>query len=94
MPCREKREAEEETKTLELPYYYAPTIYNHHVAHPYALSAPLAYHAPIAAPVTYTVPEPVVKEIEVPTPTYKHVVEKVPLQPLCQNHLGLAVPCA
>ena len=41
--------------------------------------------------VTYA--KPVVQEIEVPTPVYKQVVEKVPLAPLCQNHLGYAVPC-
>ena len=40
-----------------------------------------------------TVAEPKVHEIEVPTITYKHVVEKVPIQPACQNHLGFAVPC-
>merc|ERR1711934_442803 len=28
-----------------------------------------------------------------PHVTYAKPVEKIPLQPLCQNHLGLAVPC-
>ena len=95
VPCRERRDADEEEapKALEVPYYYAPSVYGAPLAHPY--HAPLAYHHIAApAPVTYTIPEPVVKEIEVPTPVYKHVVEKVPLKPLCQNHLGLAVPCA
>lgn len=41
--------------------------------------------------VTYA--QPKVHEIEVPTAVYKHVVEKVPIAPLCQNHRGLAVPC-
>jgi len=51
------------------------------------------YNDNIEAPVV-TYAEPKVQEIEVPTPVYKNVVEKVPLQPLCQNHLGFAVPCA
>merc|ERR1712010_158644 len=54
-----------------------------------AATLPLAYAA--YPHVTYA--KPVVQEIEVPTPVYKQVVEKVPLAPLCQNHLGLAVPC-
>merc|ERR1712213_278943 len=81
VPCaqRKRREAEETAEEA------AP-------AAPVAYSAPLAYHH-VAAPVTYTIPEPEVKEIEVPTPVYKHVVEKVPLTPACQNHLGFPVPC-
>merc|ERR1712141_840943 len=47
------------------------------LAHPYA-------YAP-------TVLEPKVVEIEVPTPVYKEVVEKVPIAPACQNHLGFPV---
>merc|ERR1712203_660616 len=54
-----------------------------------AATLPLGYAA--YPHVTYA--KPVVQEVEVPTPVYKNVVEKVPLQPLCQNHLGLAVPC-
>lgn len=83
VPCREKREADEEeaaapAATVQLPYYYA--------GYPYGL------HYPAAPVVTYAAPK--VHEIEVPTPVLKHTVEKIPLQPLCQNHLGLAVPCA
>merc|ERR1712026_9028 len=88
---------------LEVPYYYggypavygaAPLVHSAPLVHtaPVAYSAPLAYHH-VVAPVTYTIPEPEVKEIEVPTPVYKHVVEKVPLTPACQNHLGFPVPC-
>merc|ERR1712099_148836 len=92
VPCRAKRSADEaaaeETPVkVEAPYYYAPTIYGAPAV------APLTYTHHVAAPVAHTV-EPKVHEIEVPTPVYKNVVEKVPLQPLCQNHLGLAVPCA
>merc|ERR1712109_43821 len=92
VPCRARRDADEEAeapKAVEVPYYYAPSVYGAHLAHP------LAYHHLAApAPVTYTIPEPIVKEIEYETPVYKQVVEKVPLKPLCQNHLGFAVPCA
>merc|ERR1712026_209434 len=100
VPCaqRKRREAEETAEEaapaapkLEVPYYYGgyPAVYG---AAPLVHSAPLAHHH-VAAPVTYTIPEPEVKEIEVPTPVYKHVVEKVPLTPACQNHLGFPVPC-
>merc|ERR1712204_104506 len=54
-----------------------------------AATVPLAYAG--YPHVTYA--KPVVQEIEVPTPVYKQVIEKVPLAPLCQNHLGYAVPC-
>merc|ERR1712088_346119 len=59
-----------------------------------AATVPLTYGLPygFAAP-KVTVPEPIVKEIPVNTPVYKQVVEKVPIQPACQNHLGFAVPC-
>merc|ERR1711976_118533 len=65
VPCRARREADEEAAEeaaapLELPYYYAPGVYGAPVAH----HAPLAYHHPVQ----YPIPEPVVKEIEVPTP--------------------------
>merc|ERR1711936_1163758 len=93
VPCfiageaRKKRDAEEAAAVVPaatLPLAYAGYPYAGHLGYPYA------HH--VAYPhVTYA--KPVVQEIEVPTPVYKQVVEKVPLQPLCQNHLGLAVPC-
>merc|ERR1711978_705640 len=62
VPCRARRDADEEAeapKAVEVPYYYAPSVYGAHLAHP------LAYHHLAApAPVTYTIPEPIVKEIE------------------------------
>ena len=71
-----------------LPYYYS-NAYN---------TVPLTY---AAQPLTYTYPavtykaiEPKIQEIEVPTPKFKTVVEKVPIQPACQNMYGFAVPCA
>merc|ERR1712153_63619 len=92
VPCfqegeaRKKRAAEEvaaATPAATVPLAYA--------GYPYAAGLPYA-HAGYAYPhVTYA--KPVVQEIEVPTPVYKQVVEKVPLAPLCQNHLGYAVPC-
>merc|ERR1739838_559325 len=102
VPCfqageaRKRRSAEEvaaATSAATLPlayagYPYAAGLPYAHAGLPYA-HAGLGY---VAYPhVTYA--KPVVQEIEVPTPIYKNVVEKVPLQPLCQNHLGLAVPC-
>merc|ERR1739848_662083 len=94
VPCfqageaRKRRSAEEvaaATPAATLPLAYAGYPY---AGLPYA-HAGLGYAA--YPHVTYA--KPVVQEIEVPTPVYKNVVEKVPLQPLCQNHLGLAVPC-
>merc|ERR1711990_865418 len=92
VPCfqageaRKRRSAEEvaaATPAATLPLAYA--------GYPYAAGLPYA-HAGLPYPhATYA--KPVVQEVEVPTPVYKSVVEKVPLQPLCQNHLGLAVPC-
>merc|ERR1712183_452900 len=95
VPCfqageaRKRRSAEEvaaATPAATLPLAYA--------GYPYAAGLPYA-HAGLgyAAYPHVTYAKPVVQEIEVPTPVYKQVVEKVPLQPLCQNHLGLAVPC-
>merc|ERR1711935_509629 len=94
VPCfqggeaRKKRAAEEvaaATPAATVPLAYA--------SYPYAAGLPYAHsglpyaHAGYAYPhVTYA--KPVVQEIEVPTPVYKQVVEKVPLAPLCQNHLG------
>merc|ERR1711997_192960 len=95
VPCfqageaRKRRSAEEvaaATPAATLPLAYA--------GYPYAAGLPYA-HAGLgyAAYPHVTYAKPVVQEIEVPTPVYKNVLEKVPLQPLCQNHLGLAVPC-
>merc|ERR1712025_824044 len=49
--------------------------------------------APYYAAPKVTIPEPIVKEIPVQTPVYKQVVEKVLIQPICQNGAGFAVPC-
>merc|ERR1739848_200062 len=61
-----------------------------------AATVPLAT-APFAAPYfaapKVTVPEPIVKEIPYNVHVPKHVVEKVPVQPVCQNGAGLLVPC-
>merc|ERR1712212_369487 len=58
-----------------------------------AATVPLAAPAPYFAAPKVTIPDPIVKEIPVNTPVYKQVVEKVPIQPACQNGLGFAVPC-
>merc|ERR1711910_308189 len=76
----------------------APYWNNYYGGYPYAHAgyAHAGYaHAGYAHPYAYapTVLEPKVVEIEVPTPVYKEVVEKVPLAPACQNHLGFPVPC-
>merc|ERR1712079_692489 len=94
VPCflpgeaRKKRSADEETPAATVPlvaphFYggYGAYLYAHHLAAPY-----------FAAP-KVTIPDPIVKEIPVNTPVYKQVVEKVPIQPACQNGLGFAVPC-
>merc|ERR1712154_557713 len=91
VPCfqageaRKRRDAEEAAAVVP-----AATLPLAYAGFPGHLGYPYAHH--VAYPhVTYA--KPVVQEIEVPTPVYKQVVEKVPLQPLCQNHLGLAVRC-
>merc|ERR1711997_661748 len=89
VPCflpgeaRKKRSADEETPAATVPLV-APHFYG---GYPYAAPAPY-----FAAP-KVTIPDPIVKEIPVNTPVYKQVVEKVPIQPACQNGLGFAVPC-
>merc|ERR1712194_227510 len=87
VPCFQEGAAATPAATVPLAY----------AGYPYAAGLPYAHaglgyaHAGYAYPhVTYA--KPVVQEIEVPTPVYKQVVEKVPLAPLCQNHLGYAVP--
>merc|ERR1711884_786214 len=86
VPCflpgeaRRKRSADE-TPAATVPLTYG-LPYGAYGAYPYGFAA-----------TKVTVPEPIVKEIPVNTPVYKQVVEKVPIQPACQNHLGFAVPC-
>merc|ERR1711963_868968 len=88
VPCFQEGEARKRRDAEEAAATPAATVPLAYAAHPYA-------HAglPYAAYPHVTYAKPVVQEIEVPTPVYKNVVEKVPLAPLCQNHLGLAVPC-
>merc|ERR1711997_830108 len=89
VPCflpgeaRKKRSADE-TPAATVPLAAAPYFYG---GYPYAAPAPY-----FAAP-KVTIPAPIVKEIPVNPPVYKQVVEKVPIQPACQNGLGFAVPC-
>merc|ERR1712154_438689 len=83
VPCLQEGEARKRRDAEEAAATPAATVPLAYAAHPYAYAG--------YPHVTYA--KPVVQEIEVPTPVYKNVVEKVPLAPLCQNHLGLAVPC-
>merc|ERR1712213_259985 len=89
VPCFQEGEARKRRDAEEAAATPAATIPLAYAAHPSYAHAGLPYAA--YPHVTYA--KPVVQEIEVPTPVYKNVVEKVPLAPLCQNHLGLAVPC-
>ena len=75
-----------------LPYFYNNAYAGVPLTYAATNVAPLTYAAP--APVVYKAVEPKVVEIEVPTPKFKSVVEKVPVQPLCQNMYGFPVPCA
>jgi hypothetical protein len=96
-PAAEEAKVEEAAPAapaLPLAPYYYTNAYAPFVAGAYAYSHPLTYTYPYAAPIAYKAIEPKVQEIEVPTPKFKTVVEKIPIQPLCQNHLGFAVPCA
>merc|ERR1712088_179935 len=93
VPCflpgeaRKKRSADE-TPAATVPLAAAP------LAAPYFYGGyPYAAPAPYFAAPKVTIPDPIVKEIPVNTPVYKQVVEKVPIQPACQNGLGFAVPC-
>merc|ERR1712238_28183 len=74
-------------------YPYAAGLPYAHAGLPYAHAGLPYAHAGYAGYPHVTYAKPVVQEIEVPTPVYKQVIEKVPLAPLCQNHLGYAVPC-
>ena len=102
-PAAEEAAPAEEAKVEEVapvvaaaplaPYYYT-NLYNPIVtgaAYAYAHHHPLTYSYPY---VQYQALEPKVHEIEVPTPKFKTVVEKVPIQPACQNMYGFPVPCA
>ena len=78
VPCARRKRDAEEVA--------APAVLPYHFGYPYHYG----YHGyPVVKPL-----EPKIVEIPVKTPVYKHVVEEVPLGPACQNHLGLAVPCA
>merc|ERR1739847_156101 len=94
VPCflpgeaRKKRSADE-TPAATLPLAAAPLV----APHFYGGYGAYPYGAPYYAAPKVTVPDPIIKEIPVNTPVYKQVVEKVPIQPACQNGLGFAVPC-
>merc|ERR1712014_205700 len=84
VPCKTKREAE---------HHVIPTVYTHQV-----LAHPTVYkHVAVQQPTVYKYNTKVlpgkVHEVEVPTPQLKHVVEKVPVKPLCTNNFGAPVPC-
>merc|ERR1712066_988309 len=79
VPCKTKREADHHIPTV---YTHVPQVYTHPVVH-----QPTVYKYN-----TKVVPDKV-HEVEVPTPQLKHVVEKVPIKPLCTNNFGAPVPC-
>merc|ERR1712038_1377107 len=99
VPCKTKREADHHVPTVyTVPQVYAhPVVYNahHQVAH---VAQPTVYkHVAVQQPTVYKYNTKVlpgkVHEVEVPTPQLKHVVEKVPVKPLCTNNFGAPVPC-
>ena len=59
-----------------------PTVYKH-----------LAVQQPTVYKYNTKVLPGKVHEVEVSTPQLKHVVEKVPVKPLCTNNFGAPVPC-
>merc|ERR1712241_1143039 len=86
VPCKTKREADHhDVPTV----YQVPQVYTH----------PVVYnaHQVVPHPTVYKYNTKVlpgkVHEVEVPTPQLKHVVEKVPVKPLCTNNFGAPVPC-
>merc|ERR1712020_322661 len=87
VPCLAEGEARRKRDAEETEAVAAPALLPYHFGgYPYHYG----YHGyPVVKPL-----EPKIVEIPVKTPVYKHVVEEVPLGPACQNHLGLAVPCA
>merc|ERR1719461_815259 len=97
VPCKTKREAEHHVipTVYQVPQVYThPVVYNTHqvVAHPTVYK-----HVAVQQPTVYKYNTKVVPgkvhEVEVPTPQLKHVVEKVPVKPLCTNNFGAPVPC-
>merc|ERR1711884_702661 len=80
VPCKTKREAE---------HHVVPTVYTHQVPQVYTHHVPQVYTHPVVHHPT------VYKHVAVqqPTPQLKHVVEKVPVKPLCTNNFGAPVPC-
>ena len=93
VPCFLPGEARRKRSADEAPAAVAPLAYPYG-GYPFygGYGAFGAYPYAIAAP-KVTIPEPIVKEIPVNTPVYKEVIEKVPIQPACQNGFGLPVPC-
>ena len=93
VPCFLPGEARRKRSADEAPAAIAPLAYPYG-GYPFygGYGAFGAYPYAIAAP-KVTIPEPIVKEIPVNTPVYKEVIEKVPIQPACQNGFGVPVPC-
>jgi len=89
VPCKQKRDtvAVEAAKVPVAPVHALPTVYHQ----PAVYHQPIVYHQPTVYK-TKVLPAKKV-EIPVPTPQFKKVVEKIPLQPLCTNNWGMAVPC-
>merc|ERR1719394_1975688 len=81
VPCKTKREAE---------HHVVPTVYTHQV--PQVYTHPVVHQPTVYKYNTKVLPGKV-HEVEVPTPQLKHVVEKVPVKPLCTNNFGAPVPC-
>merc|ERR1711963_849537 len=88
--------------------HYTPVVYNHvapkvqevtqYVKQPDQVQyVAKPYHVAVQQPTVYKYNTKVlpgkVREVEVPAPQLKHVVEKVPVKPLCTNNFGAPVPC-
>merc|ERR1711884_166080 len=97
VPCKTKREADlhDVPTVYQVPQVYThPVVYNTHQV----VAQPTVYkHVAVQQPTVYKYNTKVlpgkVHEVEVPTPQLKHVVEKVPIKPLCTNNFGAPVPC-
>merc|ERR1712024_159069 len=87
VPCKTKREADHHIPTV---YTHVPQVYTHQV--PQVYTHPVVHQPTVYKYNTKVVPGKV-HEVEVPTPQLKHVVEKVPIKPLCTNNFGAPVPC-